>query len=89
MELWIVPEQLLPVSLLGKGTEANVTTILLHEGHMNEQNDHKTTRVAELTTIPAVTESTVVLVTSNSGPFPIERIQTAKATTGTPCVRYT
>lgn len=38
----IVPEHSAPVTILGRGPEANMTTILSHEAHMDEQHEHAT-----------------------------------------------
>lgn len=53
------------VAILGGGTEASMTTILLRKAPMEEQNKHAMIRVANLTTIAAGTESVVAVVMSN------------------------
>lgn len=40
MERQIVPEHFASGVVLERGSEANLTTILSHEGPMNEQNEH-------------------------------------------------
>lgn len=58
----IVPEHSAPATILGRGTEANVTTLLSHQVPLDEQSDHATTRVAKGITVPAKSESPVVFI---------------------------
>lgn len=66
MEREIVPGQLPPVAILGKGTETNWTTLLVHEALVGEQ-------VKKLISIMPDTESLVVVVTSRYGLVFIEK----------------
>lgn len=63
----IVLYLLAPVSTLGKGTDVHKTTTLSGEVAMDEQNEHAAILVAKVITIPAKTESAVMLVTSERG----------------------
>lgn len=80
MERKIVPEHSGPVAILQKDTEANITIILLHEAPIDEQSEHSTIRAAQFFTIPAETESLVLVLTSKCGLMSIERMQMAKPT---------
>lgn len=81
IEWKIVPAHLAPRAILGRGTEAHVTTILsLHEAPIDERNKHAMIGVAELITIPAGTESSVDFVMYECGIIKRERTQTAELT---------
>lgn len=80
MEHKIVPPQSVPDYLLGRGTDANVTTSLWHEACSEEHSEHATIRVAKLKTILAEMESPIVVVISKRGPMTNDRTQTAKQT---------
>lgn len=78
----IVPEHLVACTILGKGTEANLTMLLSREAPLCEQKDPATIRMAKYITVPAEMESLVVVVTLKCGLMTIERMQTAKPTNG-------
>lgn len=64
MERRTEPEHPAPALILGRGTNANVTTMFSHEALMDEQNKYALIQVAKLITVPAHSESLVVVVTS-------------------------
>lgn len=82
MDLKIGPEHSEPVDLLKRGTEANVTTILIlsYEAALYKEKEYSTFPYAKLIIILAKPESTVIVITSKRGPMTIDRIQTAKPT---------
>lgn len=73
------PEHWTPVALLERGTEASMSTTLLREAPMNEQNEHGTISVAKVITIPAKTGLLVVAVASKCGLMTRENVQTGEA----------
>lgn len=80
MESKMVPEHLVQAVILGGGADANVTTILSREAHMDEQNEHATLLVAKHITILGESDSPVVVVRSKYDLMTIERIQAAYRT---------
>lgn len=56
-------------------SEATVTTILSLEMPINERNEHVMNRVAKLITIPAETETCVVVIESKCGLMMVKWIQ--------------
>lgn len=74
-----LPEHSALGSILRKGIEADVTTLVSHEAPIDEQNEHAMIRVVKCLTISAESEPPVVVIPSQCGLMAIERIGTAKA----------
>lgn len=80
MEHMIVPMHYAPVPKLGTGKEVKVKKVLLLDASIDEKIKQATIQIPQLITIPAKTESLLVIVTSKFGLMTIEKIQTAKPT---------
>lgn len=79
MECSILPEPPVSAPILRAGTKANLTSILLHDRLLAEQDEHATIRVRKLGIISSETEQVIaVIYTCNL--MKIERIQVVNRT---------
>lgn len=80
MEGKIAPKYKILVSILGRGTEANVTTIFSFEASIGDQNEPGTILFAKCITFTAETELPVAVLTSKCCLMTVGKIQTSKLT---------